>query len=116
MRWEEAGQTIMLRAMPSKIAHGSPAWDEKVETLPARQIEGVSAEGTRTTRTIPAGAIGNERPIVMVTEEWRSPDLQVLVLDHDIRSADGRFDLQAGEHCRAASRVPGTSRFRQGTR
>ncbi len=95
MRWEEGSQSIMLRAMPSKIAHGSPAWDEKVETLPARQIEGVSAEGTRTTRTIPAGAIGNERPIVMVTEEWRSPDLQVLVLTttSDPRTGDSTYKL-----------------------
>ncbi len=95
MGWEEAGQTVMLRDMPSKIAHGSPAWDEKVDTLPARQIEGVSAEGTRTTRTIPAGAIGNERPIVMVTEEWRSPDLQVLVLTttSDPRTGDSTYKL-----------------------
>ncbi len=63
------------------------AWHEKVEKLPARQIEGVMAEGTRTTRTIPAGAIGNEQPIAIVTEQWRSPDLNVLVLT---RTADPR--------------------------
>ena len=61
--------------------------DEKVEKLPARQIEGVLAEGVRTTRTIPAGAIGNEQPIAIVTEEWRSAELQVLVLT---RTADPR--------------------------
>ncbi len=63
------------------------AWHEKVEKLPARQIEGVMAEGTRTTRTIPAGAIGNEQPIAIVTEQWRSPELNVLVLT---RTADPR--------------------------
>ncbi len=63
------------------------AWHEKVEKLPARQIEGVMAEGTRTTRTIPAGVIGNEQPIAIVTEQWRSPDLNVLVLT---RTADPR--------------------------
>lgn len=63
------------------------AWDEKTEKLPARNIEGVMAEGTRTTRTIPAGAIGNELPLVTVTEEWRSPELQVLVLT---RTSDPR--------------------------
>jgi hypothetical protein len=67
------------QAMAMKIAKGAPAWDEKVEKLPARQIEGVQAEGTRITRTIPAAAIGNERPIVIVTEEWRSPELQALL-------------------------------------
>jgi len=54
------------------------------ETLPDRMIEGVRATGVRKTTTIAAGAIGNERPIVVVSEEWTSPDLQVLVLtDHN---------------------------------
>ena len=114
-RGDDAGEDARGRSGASDLAAGEPvenrptgrlAWDEKVETLPARQIEGVAAEGTRTTRTIPAGAIGNERPIVMVTEEWRSPDLQVLVATTTVGSADGRIDLQAGEHF-AGSRVRG---------
>ncbi len=52
----------------------------QVERLGERQMEGVRAEGTRRTLTIPAGAIGNDRPIVSVTEEWRSPELQVVLL------------------------------------
>jgi hypothetical protein len=52
----------------------------KLERLPARQIESVTAEGTRRTTTIPAGAVGNELPIVITSEEWFSPELQVLVL------------------------------------
>jgi len=44
-------------------------------------MEGVSAEGTRTTITIPAGQIGNEQPIVTVTERWYSPELQVMVMN-----------------------------------
>jgi hypothetical protein len=50
------------------------------ETLPGRTIEGVWAEGVRRTTTIAAGAIGNERPITIVSEEWTSPDLRTLVL------------------------------------
>ena len=52
----------------------------KVEQLPARNIEGVRAEGTRRTTTIAAGAIGNELPIEIVSEEWTSPDLKILVM------------------------------------
>ena len=52
----------------------------KVEQLPARDIEGVRAEGTRRTTTIAAGAIGNELPIEIVSEEWTSPDLNILVM------------------------------------
>jgi hypothetical protein len=70
-------------------------WAEKTEKLPERQVEGVMAEGTRTTRTIPAGAIGNEQPIAIVTEQWRSPDLQVLVMTRtsDPRTGDTTYRL-----------------------
>ncbi|HKS30639.1 MAG TPA: hypothetical protein VJS44_22625 [Pyrinomonadaceae bacterium] len=51
----------------------------KTESLGKQVIEGVEAEGTRTTVTIPAGQIGNERAIDIVTERWFSPELQVVV-------------------------------------
>ncbi len=51
-------------------------------------IEGVAARGTRITRTIPAGQIGNVQPIVITTESWYSPDLKVLVMS---RSNDPRM-------------------------
>jgi hypothetical protein len=43
-------------------------------------MEGVQAEGTRTTVTIPAGQIGNERDINIVSERWYSQELHVLVM------------------------------------
>jgi|SRR5688572_18394246 len=49
------------------------------ESLGTRSIEGVKAEGTRTTTTIPAGAIGNVLPIDIVSERWFSPELQMPV-------------------------------------
>ncbi len=52
----------------------------KTESLGKQVIEGVEAEGTRTTITIPAGEIGNEQPINIVTENWYSPELQVTVM------------------------------------
>ena len=51
----------------------------KTESLGKRMIEGLEAEGTRTLMTIPAGQIGNERPIEIVSERWYSPQLQVVV-------------------------------------
>lgn len=50
------------------------------ETLPNQVIEGVNCEGRRETRTIPAGALGNEKPIQIVSETWTSPELHVLVM------------------------------------
>ena len=52
----------------------------KAETLGTQTIEGIQATGTRTTRTIPAGEIGNERPLEITSEVWTSPDLQTVVL------------------------------------
>jgi hypothetical protein len=52
----------------------------KTDQLGTRVIEGVSAEGTRTTLTIPAGQIGNEQDIVTVNERWYSPELHVVVM------------------------------------
>jgi hypothetical protein len=50
------------------------------ESLGTQMIEGVQAEGMRTTITIPAGAMGNELPINIVSERWYSPDLQTVVM------------------------------------
>jgi len=59
-----------------------PADQANVTTtsLGTQTINGVSATGTRTTRTIPAGAIGNEKPIVITSERWYSSDLQIVVM------------------------------------
>lgn len=62
--------------------------DSKTEKLAPQTIEGVQAEGTRVTETIPAGEIGNEQPIQIVNETWYSPELQVMVMT---RHSDPRF-------------------------
>jgi len=64
-----------------KIVEGvNLAMDLVKEDLGEQTIEGVLAKGTRTTTTIPAGALDNEQPIRIVSEEWISSDLQVLVM------------------------------------
>ena len=63
----------------------------KMESLGTKVIERVIAEGTRTTFEIPAGEIGNDKPIQVVTEKWFSPELQVIVMSR-------HTDPVAGEH------------------
>ncbi|HEY6119323.1 MAG TPA: hypothetical protein VIV66_05150 [Pyrinomonadaceae bacterium] len=58
------------------------------EQLGTQIVEGVAAEGTRTTITIPAGEIGNERAIEIVSERWFSPELKTVVMT---RHSDPRF-------------------------
>lgn len=50
------------------------------DELGTKAIDGYQATGERVTRTIPAGEIGNEKPINVVTERWFSGDLQLPVL------------------------------------
>ena len=49
------------------------------EPLGTRQIEGVKATGRRSTTTIPAGRIGNDRAIQIVEEQWESPELNMVI-------------------------------------
>jgi hypothetical protein len=64
-------------------------------SLGTQTIAGVTAQGTRYTRTIPAGAIGNEKPIVITNERWYSPDLQLVVMSKhsDPRMGDTVFQM-----------------------
>ena len=50
------------------------------ESLGTKSINGIQAEGIRVTRTIPAGAMGNEKAITVSTDRWYSPDLQIAVM------------------------------------
>ncbi|MBZ5676765.1 MAG: hypothetical protein LAP61_21195 [Acidobacteriia bacterium] len=71
--------------------------DSKTEDLGKMYIEGVQAQGTRTTTTIPAGDIGNDRPINIVDERWYSPDLQMTVMTRhsDPRTGETTFALKS---------------------
>lgn len=61
--------------------HGNHSSQVSVQTesLAAQTMAGVSVEGTQTTRTIAAGAFGNDKPLVSTNEEWYSPDLQMVI-------------------------------------
>lgn len=62
--------------------------NEKKESLGKQNMEGVLVEGSRMTHTIPAGEIGNDRPIMSTVETWTSPDLQVTVMS---KTTDPQF-------------------------
>ncbi len=52
----------------------------KREDLGRKMIEGLNAKGTKMTMIIPAGDVGNERPIEIVTESWFSEEINATVL------------------------------------
>jgi hypothetical protein len=82
----EARGGVMFKRF--EAVSGTPDQAPVVESLGTQFMEGVAVEGTRTTMTIPAGQVGNEQPINIVSERWFSPDLKVLVMS---RQSDPRF-------------------------
>jgi hypothetical protein len=80
-------------------------------SLGKRDFDGVSADGTRTTWTIPAGRIGNEKPIEIASERWYAPDLMLVVHTRylDPRSGESTYrltQLKRGEPDASLFKVP----------
>jgi hypothetical protein len=71
------------------------AMEVNTEDLGTQTMEGVLVTGTRTTKTIPAGQIGNEKPISIVNEVWTSPELKTVVMSKrsDPRMGEQTFQL-----------------------
>jgi nucleotide-binding universal stress UspA family protein len=71
------------------------AQDAKEESLGQKVVEGVVADGKRVTTVLPAGAIGNQQPITVLTEQWFSPDLEILLMTRhsDPRSGDTTYTV-----------------------
>ena len=80
--------------MQQEIANGTLKKDD----LGTQSINGLSAQGTRYTRTIPAGQVGNDKLIIVVSERWYSPDLQIVVKSTPHRSAARPNYLYSHEH------------------
>jgi hypothetical protein len=66
-------QRMMAASQPTAETDASV----KRETLAAQSMHGIMATGTRVTRTIPAGTIGNAQPLEVVRETWMSDELKV---------------------------------------
>lgn len=91
-RGESNGNVYVVTAPPAeggyRVEYFGGGKQAKTESLGKQLIEGVQAEGTRTTVTLAAGEIGNELPIAIVNERWYSPELQTIVMS---RQSDPRF-------------------------
>jgi hypothetical protein len=86
------------------------------EDLGKKVIEGVECSGKQQTITIPVGAVGNERPISIVTETWISPAIGAVVQS---TTSDPRFgqttyqlrNVQLGEQQRQLFEPPADYRI-----
>lgn len=87
----------MIRLLPAQLpAQSAPPSEGQSprpqfsrESLGTQTIEGVLAEGSRTTVTYPIGAVGNDRPITTTTETWTSSELKMVVLSKNSDPRNG---------------------------
>lgn len=99
-------QLALAEEMASPGALGSLFQDRQyahkstTTSLGTKEMEGVRVEGKNVSYTIPAGQIGNKNPIVVSTETWTSPDLQVVVYSKhsDPRAGDTIYRLANLKH------------------
>jgi len=80
----------------------------KEEDLGIQNQNGVPARGTRTTLTIPAGQIGNNRDIHVVNERWYSSELQMVV---KTVNSDPRFGVTTYQLTNISRSAPDASMF-----
>jgi hypothetical protein len=59
-----------------------------IDDLGTQVMDGLSVQGRRRTRTIPAAQAGSAKDIQVVTESWYSADLQMVVMS---KTSDPRF-------------------------
>jgi hypothetical protein len=71
------GAAKVAEQLAPALAGDATAAATQSRSLGTKQIEGVTATGTHTTVTVPAGANGNVKPMVSTTELWLARDLSI---------------------------------------
>jgi hypothetical protein len=100
--WEQVSEKkLEAKQREGRGAGNEPSDQFQKEDLGGQTMEGVYVTGTRLTRTTPAGAIGNAKPITVITEQWYSPDLQVFVLSKHSDPRTGTTSSQLSKISRA---------------
>jgi hypothetical protein len=115
-----AGEAMLPPGLALRASHLAPRGPAVVTALGSKDIEGVRAGGERSTWTVEAGRVGNEKPIVISREVWRSPDLLLTVssIDFDPRIGETRYrlsNLRRGEPDPALMQVPADYQRRGGS-
>ncbi|MFT3745366.1 MAG: hypothetical protein QM785_13865 [Pyrinomonadaceae bacterium] len=80
---DENSKTARKTKMPENPSRPGELEDRPdVKTISdgTKTIDGVTCEQTRTEHEIPAGQVGNEKPLKVVSEKCYSPELQVVIM------------------------------------
>jgi len=94
-----------------RASHLAPRGAGSVQPLPTKDVEGLRANGERTTWVIETGKVGNEKPIQITREVWTAPDLMLTISSRDFDPRSGEVNyrlkgLKRGEPDAALMRVP----------
>jgi hypothetical protein len=110
------GRALTISQVQQTGPNGSsarmPQPERSHEDLGKQMIEGVMAEGNRTTMTWPVGSQGNDRPLVSVSENWFSQELGLVILNKSTDPRSGEHTLKTQNISRSEPdamlfRVPG---------
>jgi hypothetical protein len=116
-RDEHAGAIPPMPPLPPLMLPMVPRGKGETKSLGSREFDGIKADGTMTSHTIPAGEIGNEKPIVVTSERWFSPELHIVVFakTSDPRAGETIYRLtnvRKGEPSADMFKVPADFRTR----
>jgi hypothetical protein len=75
-----AGPALGSRIAIDKMAQTQLFGQINQQALGSEVVEGLNCDHQLATQTIPAGALGNEQPIVITSETWISPELHLLIM------------------------------------
>lgn len=97
------------RIAPPPPPQGGPV--VTTEQLGEEEVDGVNTLHTRTTMVYPAGSVGNENPITVIRDAWRSPELelQIRMVNNDPRMGVTTTEfqgLQVGEPSPDLFKIP----------
>ncbi len=113
MQYKLQAEAAAMREDLAKItaearATTQPKNQANTEDLGFLMQNGVMAQGTRSTLTIPQGQIGNSRDIHVVNERWYSKDLQMIVKSVN---SDPRFGVTTFELTNISQNAPDPTLF-----
>jgi hypothetical protein len=106
-------------AVGERTAKDAADSSTKTEDLGKQVIGGISAQGTRYTRAIPIGEMGNDKALTIVSEKWISPELQITVMSKHTDPLSGTTtytvtNIQQQEPAAALFTVPADYTLQQG--
>jgi TonB family protein len=106
-----ARQWVVGGAAQATPAAGTAKPETKKEEIGTDTMEGLPVKGVRVTQTYATGALGNDRPLTIVTEYWYAAELRINLLT---KRMDPRYGVQTVRVTELERQEPDAALFRIG--